>query len=345
VSAPQRILFVWPGAEFSIWDVGAGLRRALEAQGHVIADYFLTRRMLYHAKAMQESGVEASRAALGAVSKQASETVLIEALYHKADLVVLVSGLNFHPIGLWLLDQMSPQIPVAIVLTESPYEDAAQAEFCSAHRSPVIFTNDRASARIQGWHYLPHAFDAELHQPVVPNPVEACDVLMVATGWKERQELLEQIDWSGIKLRLIGPWPYLPADSPLKRYHEDVCMPNELLPTLYASAKICLNFFRRDAIAESLGPRTYELAACGAFQLSDDRPELRERFGEAIPTFADAPQLEGLIRYYLQAEDERRRLAQIARSIVQGETFANRAEALLRAVRGATHPLEAAITT
>lgn len=331
----MRILFVWPGAEFSIWDVGAGLRSALAARGHEIADYYLTRRMQYHAAAMQAGGADVSRENIAAVSKQASENVLIEALYHRADLVIAISGLNLHPISLWLLDALrEPRIPVAVVLTESPYEDPQQAEFLSAHREPIVFTNDRASARAYGWTYLPHAYDPALHQPVQADPAEACDVLMCATGWKERQDLIEQIDWSGITLRLIGPWPYLPDAHPLKQYHEDRCVPNAQLPTLYASAKISVNFFRSHPHAESLGPRAYEAAACGVFQLSDPRAELIEVFGESVPTFTSASELEGLIRYYLVHEHERRRLTAAARLAVQGKTFEQRA-LLIESIYGA----------
>lgn len=343
----HRILFVHPGAEFSIWDVGAGLRRALEAQGHTIADYYLTRRLMYHGAAMDAGGLDPDAENIAAVSKQASENVLIEALYHRADLVIIVSGLNLHPLALWLLDRVGdPHIPVAVVLTESPYEDPQQIEWLSAHRSPIVFTNDRASARLHGWSYLPHAFDPAVHYSRKPEPTEACDVLMVATGWRERQELFEQIDWSGIRLRLIGPWPYLPEAHPLRAFVEDRCVPNAELPQLYASAKICLNFFRRHLYAESLGPRTYELAACGAFQLSDDRAELEEIFNGTIPTFETAAQLEGMIRHFLAHDDERRELAGRAQAIVQGETFQRRAEQMMqviesRAVRGAAPTLVA----
>ena len=344
----MRILFVHPGADYSIWDVGAGLRAALAAQGHAIADYYLTRRMHYHAAAMKAGGLEPSIENTAIVSKQASENIPIEALYHNADLVLIVCGLNCHPISLWLLDRLrDPRIPVAVVLTESPYEDPQQREWLSAHPSPIVFTNDRSSARRFGWTYLPHAFNPDLHRPTPADPDEACDVLMVATGWQERQQLLDQVDWTGIDLRLIGPWPYLENAHPLKMYHEDHCLPNTQVPRFASSAKINVNIFRQSTTAESLGPRTYELAAIGAFQISDPRPELIEIFGETIPTFRNASELEGLIRYFLAHDDERQQLAARARQLVQRETFSRRAEDLIRAVRGASPALDmaAALTT
>ena len=323
--------------------MASGLRAALVAQGHEIADYVLTRRMSYHAAAMEMGGVVSTAETQAMVCKQASENVIVEVLYHRADLVLVISGLNFHPIGLWLLDQMrAPRIPVAVVFTESPYEDRQQKEWVSAHPEAIVFTHDRFSARRHGWHYLPHAFDPDVHRPVDPDPDEACDVLLVATGWPARQELIEKVNWTGIKLRLIGPWPNLLAGHPLKAVHEDACLPNSDLPRLYASAKICLNHFRPHPQAESLSPRSYEVAGCGAFQISDPRPELIEIFGETVPTYRDASELEGLLRYYLAHDDERRQLAARARALIQGETFLKRVSELMRVVQGAAPTLRSA---
>lgn len=326
---PRRILFVHPGADFSIWDVGQGFRKALAKQGHEIHDYFVTRRMQYHALAMERGGKSPGKDQIAALTKQASETILIEALYHRADLIVVISGLNVNPIAFWLLDQIEPRIPVAIVLTESPYDDPPQAEFCAASPGAIVFTNERISAQRYGWHHLPPACDPDVHRPVDSDPAEACDVLMVGTGWPERQALLSEMDWSGIHLRLIGPWPFMQPDSPLKRFHEDKCVNNDQLPTLYASAKICLNFHRAHGEAESLNPRCYEVASCGAFQLSDRRASLGEIFDESVPTFRNASDLEGQIRYYLAHEQARRTLAIAARSRTSGQTFDDRAASMM----------------
>lgn len=334
-----RILFTWPGADFAVRDVGVGLREALARQGHEIADYELTLRMNYHAAAMRFGGMDPSPQNLAMITKQASESILVEALYHKADLVLIICGLNLHPFALQQLYQVKdPRFQVAIVLTESPYEDQDQAEFVTAHPDMMVFTTERTSARKYGWHYLRHAYKPDLHRPVDPIPAEACDVLMVGTGWAERQALLEQIDWTGIKLRLIGPWPTLPGDHLLQQFHEDYCITNDCVPPLYASAKICLNVHRQHPDAESLGPRAYELAACGAFQIADPRAELIERFGALVPTFRNAADLEGAIRYWLANDRERIERAEAIRQRVQGETFDVRAAQLIRAIEARPVP-------
>ena len=73
-------------------------------------------------------------------------------------------------------------------------------------------------------------------------------------------------------------------------------------------------------------------AACGAFQLSDDRLDLANTFGPSIPTFTTAQDLEYQIRFYLARGGLRERLAQEAREKVRGETFDARATTLMDAV-------------
>ena len=326
----MRILFVWPGAEFSVWDVGRGLRNALAAAGHDVRDYYLTRRMVYHGHAMEAGGVAPSKENVAHIAKQASETVVVEALYHDADLVVLCCGLNFHPLGLRLLEQV--RIPMAIVLTESPYEDADQAEFVAHAPSATVCTNDAGSAARHGWTYLPAAFDPAIHRPVGPDPAEACDVLMIGTGWAERQRLFEAVDWTGIRPRFIGTWPYMADGSPVRCYTEEMCVPNEQAPRYYASAKIVLNLHRAHPDAVSLNPRAYEAAACGAFVLSDARAEGATVFGDAFATFdGTAADLERQIRAWLSRDEARQARAERQQAAVQGQTFDARAARLLHA--------------
>lgn len=310
----MRILLAWGAAAWSIRDVGTGLRGALVRAGHDVRDYRLDNRLELIGRAIPKELSTVDR-----LSRLATECVLVEATYHQADLVLIVSGLYFHEIGLWLLQHY--HVPTAIVLTESPYEDANQMRWLAPYPDVTVFTQERLSARRYGWHYLPHAYDPLVHQPVAPDQDEVCDVLIVGTGWPERQRLLEAVDWTGIHLIVRGLWPEMTPESSVTQHYIHGCVDNGELPRAYAACQIALNPYRRDAGAESMNPRAYELAACGVFQLSDARMESDEVFGEAIPTYRDAAELEGLIRYYLAHEDERRRCADLAQQRVQGHTF------------------------
>jgi spore maturation protein CgeB len=320
----MRILFCTPAADFSIADVGRGLRAALVRQGHEVKDYEISKRLAYHAAAMGPQFKEN----LYAVSKQASENILIEAIYHQAELVLIVSALVYHPIAMALLRW--GRIRTAVVHTESPYCDDQQLEWSQAYPEALYFTNERTSARQFGWHYLPHSYDPEIHKPSRHSLAgEDYDVVFVGTGWPERIRVFEQVNWDGIRVRFYGLWPQLSVTSPLRKYYVEGLVPNHEAVRIYQRAKICLNMHRAHEGAESLNPRAYELAACGAFQISDVRQEGVELFGEAVPTFRTAAELEALIRRYLADPGGRRRCAEQARRRVKNCTFDQRLHGMM----------------
>lgn len=320
----MKILFVWPSAETSVWDVARGHRSALARiiGENNIKDYYLNKHLAYHAKAIPEQFHNPV-----VLSRMASDNVICEAVYFKADWVLIISGLNFHPQALWGLKQVG--IKAATLITESPYDDELQAEWASAYPEMKVFTTEKISAR-NGWQYLPHAYDPMFHYPGQFNPELECDVFMVGSGWSNRRTLLEAVDWTGINLKLYGIWT-LREDSPLKPYYTEgmSLINNENISEFYASSKICLNIHRAHPHAESMNSRTYEIAGCGAFQICDDRKEVKDFFGDAVPIVSTAKQLEHEIRKTLANDVERKRKAALARERVINCTFDTRATHLL----------------
>ena len=73
--------------------------------------------------------------------------------------------------------------------------------------------------------------------------------------------------------------------------------------------------------ADSLNPRALELAACGVFTVSDFRREVREVFGDLVPTFADPKDLGPLIRKWLADDAGRRTVAAQLPGCVADRTF------------------------
>lgn len=327
----MRILFVSASVDFSIGDVSRGYRAALQRSGHEIADYVMPARYAYHMKAMP---TEMHRDQ-NFVAKQASENIVLEAMYHKADLVIIISGLNVHPIALWLLGEVG--IPVAVVFTESPYDDSHQAQWLdmsveNGKADITVFTNDAYSAMMnKEWHFLPPAYDPMFHHPADPDPDTACDVIIVGTGWPERQLFLESVNWDGINLKLFGVWPGLKDNpsSPIFRFYRPALVDNAVIAGIYNSAKVNINFHRNSRTAVTPGPRVYELAACGAFQISDPRDGLVKMFAHSVPTFTTPKELEDLIRYYLNSDADRLALAYFAQTRVQGNTFDHRVSTMM----------------
>jgi spore maturation protein CgeB len=329
----MRIVLVWASCSWSVRDVTTGLRGALLRAGHAVRDYRLDNRLMLAQHAIPEENWTQE-----GLSQIATESVLVEATYHHADVVLIVSGLQFHEIGLWLLDRY--KIPTAVVFTESPYQDADQASWIKKYPNLAAFTQERTSAAKYGWNYLGAAYDPEVHRPVEPDPDEACDVLFVGTGFGERQRLLEGVDWTGINLKLRGLFPEMTDASPLRPFYHPGCIDNHELPAAYAACKIALNPYRYHAEAESLNPRAYELAACRVFQTSDRRAESVELFGDAVPAYSTtrdaAGELEDILHYYLAHPEEREEKAERARDLVHEQTFDLRVAEMVKVLESRT---------
>lgn len=355
----MRLLLCHPGASYSTHDVWAGYRDALAAQGHELVHYALDGR-ISHAGAFLASAYRQARKATPGIEKPsaadvlylAGQGVLERALRHNVTGVVAVSGMYLHPDALILLRRAG--VRTALLLTESPYDDEAQARV--AGLADVVFTNERTSVETlracnPRTHYLPHAYDPKVHTPTLPPPpsegeagtgdAPSHDVVFVGSAFAERVELLSAVDWEGLDLGLYGEWSALGSRSRLRRSVRSGPIDNATAAALYRRAKIGLNLYRRSVgfgrrapridHAESLNPRAYELAACGAFHLSDHRAEVEETFGTLVPTFTDARSLSALARDYLHPESAaaRRQMAARLPACVAGHTYAARAETLV----------------
>lgn len=291
-----KILFVDAAVNISISDSARGYLNALKRAGHDVYHFNTTARIAYNAVALKNGPQPDMAENFPLTSRLASEGIVVEALRQRSDLVVIASGLALHPDGLELLNRTG-QFPTALILTESPYDDERQRTF-SRHAGHV-FTNDRYSARENGWHYLASAYDPEFHHPYEFDRDQACDVLFVGTGWPERTKLLEGVDWTGINLKILGIWPDIKDDSPLAPYYTKDAVSNDETARLYSSARVTINHHRHHPLAESLSPRGFELGGCGAFQVSDWRPELDEAYRGTVPVYDGSADLERIVRHHL----------------------------------------------
>jgi spore maturation protein CgeB len=330
---PITILFVHASAEWATKDVGEGYARALKRMGHNVVDYRTPNRLKYHALALSNSPDPNRAFDAPLVSRLASEGIVVEALREKADLVIVTAGGGIHPDGLELCARAG--FPVAVIFTESPYEDEAQCVY--ARHAGYHFTNDRLSADRYGWTFTPCSYDPEVHHPYDFDLAEECDVLVSGSGWPERQKLLESVDWTGIRFRLIGQWPGVTEESPLWPHYEAGSIDNDEQSRLYSSARIVVNAHRYSPDALSLNPRAYEAAACGVFQVSDYRADLDWVFGKTVPVYRGGAELGEVLRWHLALSDDRlRSLAhrQRERVLAGGHTFDDRAAVLISTVAG-----------
>lgn len=335
----MRISVIYPGATWSPYDVATGYDRALRALGHEVSTFDYHNQAQFYAQYLHwlkryKKTVFPDDAAM----VLASERVAIEVIDQLPDVVVIVMGLMLHRRAYELVHRLG--VPMVLILTESPYMDDRQAPILAKGHLAMAFANDKASVRPLAEatgcrvEYLPHSFDPSKHYPRHVSDHYRRDVFFYGTLWPERERLFSQLDLSAYDTLISGA----KFDGERKEMIGEI-IDNREMAQWYCGSKIVLNPHRTvtttgDHIqrgdAWSLGPRAFEVAACGAFQIADDsRPELHAVFGDSVPTFSDAEDLQGKIEYYLSHERVRQDLANEARQRVQQCTFEDRAREIL----------------
>lgn len=263
----------------------------------------------------------------------ASAHITRHILLTEPDLVIAVSAHNYSVGDAKILKRYG--FKTAMLGTEAPYLIDLEAQFAALYGT--VFTNERASVpRFRtvnpNAHYLPHAYNPDVHRP--DGPASPSDVLFVGSLFDERRALFSGVDWTGIDFHCRG------YDLARDVQTADI-VANTETAALYRGTKIALNHHRTTTShasgqhiaadeAESLGPRAYEIAACGAFQLMDDsRAEAREVFGESLVTYraGDSAALARQVRTWL--DRDRTAVAAAQRAAILPHSWTARARQVL----------------
>jgi len=260
----------------------------------------------------------------------ASLNLIMKIMETEPDELVIIDGTNIHKAGWEWFKRLG--FHTTTISTECPYQDKSVGVLREYNHT--MFANDLVSARMLELPYLPGAYNTNVHfQVAVPQNMRH-DVIFVGSGFPERVEMLECIDWTGIDLEFYGYYQ-IPDEHPLAPHYKDTQISNEQAAVLYNGAKICLNLNRvsvdydgkmRIPEAESISPRVYEIAACGGFMISEYRPELDKVFGDLVPSFTTPEQLNDLIHYWLPREKERREISEELHQVVKPHSYIERAK-------------------
>jgi spore maturation protein CgeB len=344
----MRVLIVSSPHAFATRDVYRGHMnglRALLGAENVISYDIIPRYNLFH---MWTEWLEEK---LGWVPRElasnimACEPVFGAAHLHEVDAVYFISPMYFPMSMVQMLSKDGFQ--TWAYFTECPYEDEMWARNQAGHFDFCFVNDPHSLTRFRVWNertfYIPHAYDPRYHFP----PRTATDgknrVVWVGTAFGGRREFMEAVDWGDVDLRLYGNWDDTPDESPLQPYIRNRLIHNEFVARIYRGGTIGLSFHREQrwwaqpeivdpGEVYAVGPRTYELAACGLFQVSDARPELDEIFEGSVPTFSTPDELGGLVRRYLADPVRRQELLARQMDAVRPHTVESRMGALLELV-------------
>jgi spore maturation protein CgeB len=344
----MKVLLLHPGASWSTADVEAGLRYGLQYHGVHVVPYRLDQRIDFASKWLhtmwrqkKKAQPDLEKPKTHDVMYHAGVGALEMALRHRVDVVLVVSAMLLHPDVIVMMKRAG--LRVVVLFTESPYDE--EQELRVAALVDGCWTNERASVpRFAAVNpragYLAHAWHPERHfvSSRSIGDLPSHDVVFVGSGFSERITWFNSIDWTGIDLGLYGTWKGLGLNKQVKAAVRGAQVTNEMAASLYRRAKIGLNLYRtskgwrsgqRIAHAESLSPRAYELAACGAFHLSDHRAEVREVFGDLVPTFTTPHEAAALIRLWLHDAEGRARVAAALPACVAESSWTQRAATVI----------------
>ncbi len=202
------------------------------------------------------------------------------------------------------------------------------------------FFEELEAAGVYHHHYLPLAADPAVHRPLDLEPEErdelGSDVSFVGAGYYNRtQFFLGLLDFD---FKIWGTeWNLYTALGGLVQRCGDRISTEECVK-IFNACPINVNLhsstYHRGVPPDGdfVNPRTFELAAAGAFQLADERAELPALFepGREIITFRDIDDLRAKIHYYLDRPDERCAVAEAARArALRDHTYTGRMASML----------------
>jgi spore maturation protein CgeB len=193
--------------------------------------------------------------------------------------------------------------------------------------------------------YLPCAADPGIHRPLVLQAPEqaafGAPVAFVGAGYRNRRLAFRPL--LDLGLRIWGSeWAGAgPLEAALQRGGARISTEDSV--RIFNATAVNLNLHSSTFVdgveprGDFVNPRTFELAAAGAFQLVDERALLPPLFraGTEVVTFTDAAALRDLVAHWLVHPAERAAVAAAARARVLAEhTYRHRMETLLEAICG-----------
>jgi spore maturation protein CgeB len=260
----------------------------------------------------------------------------------KPDMLFLSRGETIRPETLWEIRKNS-QTLIVNVFTDNPLSIGKFEAIEPCHYFFVKDTYVRDTLRKAGlknvW-YLPQCTNAEVYKPYVFDKAEremfGADVSLVGSMYAYRIRLLKELEEFNIALWGRG-WSKVSDKRLLKSVRGgDIRGPGKA--KVFSGSAISLNPHHPLNDIRGTNSRTFDIAACKGFQLSDDKEDLRDllKAGEEVICFRTVDELKKLIGYYLSHPDERNQIAEAAhRRVMRDHTYFNRASEILDIIKNA----------
>lgn len=236
------------------------------------------------------------------------------------------------PMPPWRVDDIADQVDGVTILKVVNHADLLN-EFARI-RVDGFITNGVAAATLLGQHrpaaYIPLAVEDD-YRAVAAQERYRSDVVFLGSGGRgNKRPSTTQHFLDGAKKFDFAIWgsdwereywsrEYIdrPEANDWYRFWRGP-LPLHDIAALYSSAKIVLNFHEDSQRAAGMwNNRVFEALGCGALMICDEAAGLREEFGDAIVFTSGGKETARLIAKYLKLPDERRRIGELGRRIVE----------------------------
>jgi spore maturation protein CgeB len=192
--------------------------------------------------------------------------------------------------------------------------------------------------------YIPHGYRPNCDYPVTIGQVDrheyGSDLAFVGTWEADRASTLSQL--KEFDLRIWGAdWHKAGNELRLRNVIQNRVVYCDEMSRVFNASKINLAFLRK-ANRDRHTSRTFEIPACGGFQLSERTDEVLGFFeeGREIECFESVDELKDKAHYYLTHETQRQRIASAGKTRVQrcAYSYTDRLQSILEHYSG-TKPL------
>ena len=317
--------------------------RALEALGHRVSwvDHSLHSPGYHHLDSIRDARLRLT------VQQKFSETLGIISLAHIAEEPPdLVLALAQAPLSMPVLEQLRrKKIPTAMWFVENFRHLTYWQQMAAGYDFWFVMQKDacqEALMRAGAPHvsYLPLAADPMIHYPLILSEEErsefGADVSFLGAGYLNRRRLLPGLVGQEWAFKLWGnEWDEPgPLASVLQRGGARIDTTTAAKIFNATGINVNLHSFAGEGLdpdGDSVNPRTFELASCGAFQVIDARTLLSEMFEESMMGVFSRPEdLVSTVRKFYREPEQRAAMAEQSRSHVLAEhTYEHRMRTLL----------------
>ncbi len=274
------------------------------------------------------------------------EAVAARADYFQPDIILSIAQAPLAPENINRLKDLG--VPVVFWFVED-YRTLSYWKIVAPHYDYFFciqkgnFLNklDRAGAPYAG--YLPQAADPQVHRPYSLTDEEKAKyeavISFMGAGYPNRRQFFPGL--LDTPLKIWGTEWDLSTPIGQRVVNGNVRLEPEEYVKIFNASQINLNLHSSvthpgvDPIGDFANPRTFEIAACGGFQIVDTRDDMPEMFeiGREIVTFSNIDDLREKIDYYLNHPGERKEIAEAGkRRVLSEHTFVHRMARMINIV-------------